>query len=125
MPLPRLPTFLVLLLLAGCSSNGKFAPWPDDPKKDVLIHLPGITGELAIDREFVRGVKKAGYTGEVTIVDWTEKDPGLGSLFADKRHAKQAEMLCERITQARLDNPRGRIVVSAHSGGNGIAVWAL
>jgi hypothetical protein len=125
--MPTRLTVLCLLacLVLGCSSRGKFAPPPRDKSKDVLIHLPGITGELGIDREFVRGIKMGGFQGEVTIVDWTDNDPGLGSLFADKRHVRQAAMLAERIEQVRRDNPCGRLIVSAHSGGNGIAVWAL
>jgi hypothetical protein len=96
-----------------------------DKSKDVLIHLPGITGELSIDREFVRGMKQAGYQGETTIVDWTSGNFGIPALYAEKHNAREAQQLADRIVQVRKDNPRGRIVLSAHSGGNGIAVWAL
>jgi hypothetical protein len=116
---------LLLVALGDCSSNGTFAPPPEDKSKDVLIHLPGITGELVIDREFVRGIKKAGYQGDVTIVDWTSDNLGIAALYAEKHNAAEAQKLADRIAQVRKDNPRGRIVVSAHSGGNGIAVWAL
>ena len=120
-----IPITALLLLIAGCSSNGRFAPPPEDTSKDVLIHLPGITGELVIDREFVRGMKQAGYQGEATILDWTSDNTGIAALYAEKHNAREAEMLAERIVQLRRDNPKGRIVLSAHSGGNGIAVWAL
>jgi hypothetical protein len=124
------PTLLLLILCffcGHCSSGGTPAPPPpaEEKPKDVLIHLPGITGELSIDREFVRGIKQAGYRGEATIVDWTGSNLGLPALYAEKHNAKEAEKLAERIVRVRKENPRGRIVVSAHSGGNGIAVWAL
>jgi pimeloyl-ACP methyl ester carboxylesterase len=91
----------------------------------VLIHLPGITGELSIDREFVRGIQQGGYQGEATIVDWTSGTLGIPALYAEKHNTAEAQKLADRLTQVRKDNPRGRIVLSAHSGGNGIAVWAL
>jgi hypothetical protein len=125
------PLFLLLTVcLLGCSSNGTSVPPPAPPPvaekpKDVLIHLPGITGELFIDREFVRGIKEAGYDGEISIVDWTKGNLGIAALYAEKHNTQEAQKLAERIAQARKDNPRGRIVLSAHSGGNGIAVWAL
>ena len=84
---------IALLFAASCSSRGKFAPPPEDKSKDVLIHLPGITGELVIDREFVRGIKQGGFQGEVTIVDWTLSNTGIGALYAEKDNAKQAQML--------------------------------
>jgi hypothetical protein len=116
---------VVTLCLIGCSSNGTFAPPPEDRSKDVLIHLPGITGELSIDREFVRGMKQAGYQGESTIVDWTTGNLGIPALYAEKHNTIESQKLADRIVQVRKDNPRGRIVLSSHSGGNGIAVWAL
>src|SRR3954468_12541120 len=116
---------LATLFLVGCSSSGTFAPPPEDKSKDVLIHLPGITGELSIDREFVRGMKQAGYQGEASIIDWTSGNLGIPALYAEKHNAAEAQKLAERIVQVRKDNPRGRIVLSAHRCGEGCAGGAL
>src|SRR4051794_5333405 len=97
---------LATLFLVGCSSSGTFAPPPpEDKSKDVLIHLPGITGELSIDREFVRGMKQAGYQGETTIVDWTSGNLGIPALCAEKHNTLEAQKLADRIVRVRKDNP--------------------
>jgi pimeloyl-ACP methyl ester carboxylesterase len=113
------------LLLSGCASGAAGAGEKTVRPIDTLLHLPGIAGPLRVDRQFVDGLRDGGLRGEVEVIDWTENDPGLNALFARKRNDKQATRLANRIEQARRASPKGRIVLTAHSGGTAIVVWAL
>jgi pimeloyl-ACP methyl ester carboxylesterase len=90
-----------------------------------LLHLPGIAGETRIDRGLVRGLRDGGFNGDIHIYDWTGDAPGIPALRAHKRHQEEAAKVAQMITQQRRQSPNGRIVLTAHSGGTGIAVYAL
>jgi pimeloyl-ACP methyl ester carboxylesterase len=90
-----------------------------------LLHLPGIAGETRIDHGLVRGLRDGGFNGEVQIYDWTGDAPGIAALQAHKRHKEEAAKVAQMITERRRQSPKGRIVLTAHSGGTGIAVYAL
>lgn len=90
-----------------------------------LIHLPGIAGEQNLDRRFIRGLRAGGCDGAIEIFDWTAKDPGLGALFARKRNEQQAEKVAGKIQQILKDEPGAKLRIVCHSGGAGIAAWAL
>jgi pimeloyl-ACP methyl ester carboxylesterase len=92
---------------------------------EYLIHLPGIAGERTLDREFVRGLRDGGYAGTLDIYDWTERDPGLSALLARERNQKQAGLVSDRIKRLLTAHPKLKIRLVGHSGGSGIAVWAL
>ncbi len=121
------------LLLASCASQtapvaatrpatpDRLAP-PPDP---VLIHLPGIAGEMPIDRRLVKGLIKGGVAPRGEVVDWTRQYRGLLALGQVDHHKREAKMLADHITTIYRDDPRTRITLTAHSGGTGIAVWAL
>ena len=90
-----------------------------------LLHLPGVGGELSIDHDLVRGLKAGGYEGHTEIYDWTESQPGLSALWSRERNEKEAQRIADKIAQLVKDYPAVRITLTAHSGGNGLAVWAL
>ncbi len=90
-----------------------------------LLHLPGIAGRRWIDEQMLLGFRDGRFTGDFDIYDWTCNDPGLNSLLARKRNEAQAQLVADQITQKYRKNPNLRIVLSGHSGGTGIAVWAL
>jgi len=71
------------------------------------------------------GLKDGGWDGPVSIYDWTENDPGLDALLAYKRNIGQAEKVAARIEERLRKDPKLGITVTCHSGGTGIAVWAL
>ncbi len=90
-----------------------------------LLHLPGIAGETRIDRGLVRGLREGGFDGAIQIYDWTGDAPGIPALRAHKRHQEEAATVAQMIKDRRRQSPDGRIVLTAHSGGTGIAVYAL
>ena len=91
----------------------------------VLIHLPGIAGEMAIDRALTAGLVDAGVAADATIVDWTGTDRGVPALTNVARHHEQAKLLAERLVAVSQASPGVPIVLTAHSGGTGIAIEAL
>lgn len=101
------------------------APVPAEFAHTWLLHLPGIGGEMSIDRTFIRGMKEGGWHGPTTIYDWTEHDPGIDALHARKRNDREAQKVADMIEQKLKDDPKLQITLTSHSGGTGIAVWAL
>lgn len=120
---------LTLMPLTGCATAQ--APQPRvrsssaDFSNTLLLHLPGIGGELGIDHHMVDGLADGGWDGLITIYDWTEKDPGLDALLAYKRNQGEAGRVAGMIEKKLRKRPGLQITLTAHSGGTGIAVWAL
>jgi pimeloyl-ACP methyl ester carboxylesterase len=92
---------------------------------EYAIHLPGIAGSQRLDRNFVQGLRDGGYAGTIDIYDWPGADPGLGALFARPRNEAQAEKLAAIIQQIYKKDPDAKVRIVCHSGGAGIAAWAL
>jgi pimeloyl-ACP methyl ester carboxylesterase len=91
----------------------------------LLIHLPGISGALRFDRDLVAGLKAGGLAEQAEIVDWPGENRGLLALGSADLNREQARLLAGRIEKLYRADPRARIIVTAHSGGTGVAVWAL
>ena len=117
-------SFLALLLPSALAKSPGAAADAPKPRQH-LIHLPGIAGEQHLDRQFVKGLREGGYSGTLEIVDWPRHDAGLNALFARKRNGAEADKLAERLQKLVKEDPSRRISVIAHSGGSGIAAWAL
>jgi pimeloyl-ACP methyl ester carboxylesterase len=90
-----------------------------------LLHLPGIGGARSIDRHMTAGLKDGGWDGPISIYDWTANDPGINALLSYKRNKEQAQKVEEMIADKLAKDPDLKITLTSHSGGTGIAVWAL
>jgi pimeloyl-ACP methyl ester carboxylesterase len=90
-----------------------------------LLHLPGIGGHRNIDDHMAAGFVQGGFTGQVQIYDWTEQDIGLDALFALKRNHAEAKKVARLLTERFDLDPTAPIYLTCHSGGGGIAIWAL
>lgn len=116
----------VLLLFLACGvSHGDAARHADRFTHSYLIHLPGIAGPTYFDGEFVRGLRNGGYEGRLDVYDWTESDPGLDALWSRQRNEREAAAIADKIVSIFKSDPLARITITAHSGGVGVAVWAL
>jgi pimeloyl-ACP methyl ester carboxylesterase len=120
-----LPTSLLVPLLFVCLAAAPARDTPAPKPLDHVIHLPGIAGEQHLDRQFLRGLREGGYAGTLEIFDWPGDDPGLNALFARKRNDREADKLAKKLKQMREEEPEAKIRLIAHSGGAGIATWAL
>ncbi|MGH7214281.1 MAG: hypothetical protein ACREIT_05915 [Tepidisphaeraceae bacterium] len=92
--------------------------------KAYVLHLPGIGGFMGIDRAMLAGLEH-GRDVEFDVYDWTCDDPGFNALVSYDRNRKQAQIIADRLTAAFRADPVRPIVLTGHSGGTGLAVWAL
>jgi pimeloyl-ACP methyl ester carboxylesterase len=121
---------LLLVASAGCdhhraANDDTPTPTLGPPSKPYLLHLPGIGGIRRIDRMLTEGLVQGGIDADVEIHDWTGSDEGMNALYAHQRHQREAEIVAQKITEKFRADPRRKIILSGHSGGTGIAVWAL
>lgn len=98
---------------------------PSDTVPTYLLHLPGIAGIKRIDRHMIEGLQDAGFSGQIETYDWTKGDPGIDALLARKRNDDEAATIAQKITTLRRTHSAARILLTSHSGGTGVAVWAL
>src|SRR5688500_8008901 len=90
-----------------------------------LLHLPGIAGDTQIDRGLVPGLRDGGVECERRLYECTGDASGIPALVNRKRHQEEATKVAQISTERRRQHPNSRIGLTAHSGGTGIAVWAL
>jgi pimeloyl-ACP methyl ester carboxylesterase len=107
-------------------------PWATgDPETEVrrrgtlLLHLPGIDGPRWCDARMTSGLKDGGVAGNFVIYDWTENDPGLDALEAQPRNELEAAKISAMIVAHTRSDPASPILITGHSGGCALAVWAL
>jgi hypothetical protein len=87
--------------------------------------LPGIGGTRKIDLYMTDGLKQGGFAGHIDIYDWTEGDEGLSALVNDARHRREAKIIAQKLTDQYDKDPASPIYLTCHSGGAGLAIWAL
>jgi hypothetical protein len=90
-----------------------------------LLHVPGIAGETQIDHTLTDGFKDGGFKGKVEIYDWTGKQKGIAALINHERNEKEAQKIADKIVEHRKLDPKGQILLTSHSGGTGLVIFAL
>jgi len=90
-----------------------------------VLHLPGVGGFSAVDRSLIAGLKAGGVDAEVRVYDWVDGHPGIPTLHDYQHNRAQAALVAKVIAARVAAYPRERIVVTSHSGGGAMAVWAL
>ncbi|WP_428937643.1 hypothetical protein [Fontivita pretiosa] len=114
-----------LLLYAQLDASLLVRAFAADGQSPLLIHLPGIGGHMRIDDQMTGGLKLGGLDAEIRIYDWTNGNPGMPALGNYQGNQREAEKVAQMIVDARRASPSRRIILTGHSGGTGIAVWAL
>jgi hypothetical protein len=115
---------LALALAAGAVKGSSFA-CAADGAKPFLLHLNGISGKLFCDESLVAGLKAGGLDAEVRFYDWTAGDPGISALQAHQRNRQQAKIIAAIIERRFREHADAPIYITSHSGGTGLAAWAL
>ena len=90
-----------------------------------LVHINGIGGQRSIDRMLVSGLEQGGFRAERQFFDWTEGQIGLVALQGYDKHKVQARKLADLILEQWKADPKRPLYITAHSGGAGIAAFAL
>lgn len=119
--------FIVILVLAARAFAGAPTTQPishDDPRP-LIFHLPGIGGHRMPDVWLTQGLLAGGIDAEIYIYDWTGEDEGLNALTNVTRHEEQSSIIAEQIAAVVKRQPERKIILSCHSGGAGVAAWAL
>jgi hypothetical protein len=91
----------------------------------LVLHLPGIGGPRMCDHRMLAGLRDAGVKANFVICDWTQNDPGIGALQGYARNRREAQSIADLIVAHAAADPGSPIYLTAHSGGCGLAVWAL
>jgi hypothetical protein len=118
-------TQVVLFAAVAAAAATKPATTQSSEASVWLFHLPGMGGLMNIDRNVTNGMVAGGVAARSEIYDWTGTDRGLVALGNVTRHEEQSRLVAERITRAVREEHPSRIIVTSHSAGTGIAVWAL
>lgn len=109
-------------LTAGCAVSRPIERL--DPKP-LLIHLPGIAGDSAMERWYLASLRTGGFDGELKLYDWTGRLFWFNALRAYDHNRAAGRQLAEKITGFARANPERPIFLSSDSGGAGPTVWAL
>jgi hypothetical protein len=127
--------FLGILLLSLCVALPSRAATPATTQATAdalhehcfLLHLPGIGGKRSIDRALVLGLERGGVDADFDIYDWTggPDQEGLPALANNQHHREEADKIAKIIVDQATKHPDIPIVLTSHSGGCGLAVWAL
>ncbi len=90
-----------------------------------VVHLPGIGGPARIDDWMLNGLKSGGIDLTYIIINWTGNDRGIAALVRYDKNRELARKLSKRLVDIIGTHPNDRIVMTGHSAGNGLLVWAL
>jgi pimeloyl-ACP methyl ester carboxylesterase len=93
--------------------------------KPFLLHLPGIGGHMRIDDNVTEGMRRGGLDAQVRIHDWTNGNPGLPALGGYDRNRAEAKTITAELLDIARADPQRRIIITSHSGGGAMAIWAL
>jgi pimeloyl-ACP methyl ester carboxylesterase len=134
-PISRFALFpLVVLLAFATLAAAEPTTQPDSldvylpivsSKGPLLMHLPGIGGVRMCDHRMLAGLHDGGAAGNFLICDWTENNTGIAALQGYVHNRQQAKQIADLIAAHAAADPASPIVLTAHSGGCGLAVWAL
>jgi hypothetical protein len=126
---------LIISMFSGAVGQPTTLPDPPDPPDPLLstvitpgpllLHLPGIGGPRMCDDHLLRGLSEGGVNANLVICDWTENDPGIAALQGYARNRREAQRIANLIVAHATADPGSPIYLTAHSGGCGLAVWAL
>jgi pimeloyl-ACP methyl ester carboxylesterase len=90
-----------------------------------LLHVPGIGGAQSEDREMLTALRRGGFNGSLEMYDWTGGEAPVPAYFDRQRQSTEPRSLAGNITTLRTTNPADQIILTAHSAGAAIVVWAL
>jgi hypothetical protein len=105
--------------------SGPGTSLPPRQSSTYLLHLPGIGGTLPLDRQWVNALVEGGVADHTEVYDWTGDNPGVFALEAHQHNRLEAAHVARLICQRAASYPHEQIVLTAESGGTGVAIWAL
>lgn len=122
-----LPALMALMSL-GCQGSNTAYLTPERMDRGLVIILPGIEGESTFNRDIRRGLEQSGLYCAMPIHHWGRPIPIAGPLI------NQVDVLGNRlagkgiarsIVDYRNSYPGRPVYVVGHSGGGGVAIFAV
>ncbi len=112
-------------LVAGCGVRDLQTPFRY--QQGLVIVLPGIEGQSGLNASIARGLARGGVPSAIEIYDWTLAGTAswLINLAGESRNRQHAERLALRIVAYQKQHPGRPVHLIGHSGGGGVAVFAL
>ncbi len=117
-----------LLAAGGCNGayNAQYIT-AERLANGLVMILPGIEGEGALNYDIRRGLESAGISYAMPIYNWGRPIPGVGLLLnqIDFVGNRLAGMRIAKVTdQYQQEHPGRPVYLVGHSGGGGVAVFA-
>jgi len=119
---------LLLSLAVGCGSSLKELRTPERWQRGYVIVLPGVEGRSPLNRSVAEGLADGGVPSAIEVYDWTVGPSWLSAvvnLRARSHNRLQARKIAEKIVRYQNKYPGRPVHIIGHSGGGGIAVYAL
>jgi pimeloyl-ACP methyl ester carboxylesterase len=116
---------MLCFLAIGCMSEEEIKARKD---KGLVVVLPGIEGKSNSNANIKRGLEQAEVPGYIVIYDWGFPIPGLGMLVNQTNvgaNRSAGEKLAKKLMTYQKAYPGRPVFLIGHSGGTGIAVFAL
>ncbi len=113
---------LLIPLTGGCAVKRDIVPLNPKP---LLIHLPGVAGDNAIEQWYLSALRTGGFDADTRLYDWTSKSSWITVLQEQERNRAQAERLATEVAAFATDHPERPIFISSDSGGAGPTIWML
>jgi pimeloyl-ACP methyl ester carboxylesterase len=115
----------LLVFGAGCSTADLRKP--QRYEQGLIIVLPGIEGRSPLNTNIARGLAQGGVPSAIEIYDWTFAYGAswLVNLADESRNRHRAAEVARRIVAYQKCYPGKPVHLIGHSGGGGVAVFAL
>ncbi len=109
--------------LAGCQQPAAKSPEPVVQERGMIVMLPGIESGAWMFRRTIEGLREAGLTHEVDVIEWGERPFGSYRNLVDlESNLQRAHEIAARLAADRQAHPQRPITIVGYSGGGGIAV---
>lgn len=115
----------LLCLLAALLAGPVLGADTSAPAKTFILHLNGVGGKRAVDQWLIQGLKAGGLEFNYEIYDWTHGDQGMNALQNYEKNHEEAKLIAQLIVKEYRSHPNTRFILTCHSGGAGLATWAL
>ena len=116
---------MMCFVAVGCMSEEEIKA---SKEEGLVVVLPGIEGKSNSNANIKRGLDRADVPGYIVIYDWGFPVPGLGLLVNQtdvSGNRRAGEKLAKKLRTYQKAYPGRPVYLIGHSGGTGIAVFAM
>ena len=110
-----------LTLAGGCTRQPYLTP--ERLAKGLVVVLPGVEGEGALNREICRGLDAGGVHWGIDLQDWTSPWGPLINLRAEIHNRQKAREIAVRVAEYKFAHPDNPVVLVGQSAGGAMALW--